>query len=130
VKRPIAAVAAGAFLLAGCAQQPYRPVVDTANSHPAPGHTYADDLSACQALADQRDTASAGASGAVAGAVLGALLGAIVGAGTGYSGALAAQGAGIGAIGGGATSAAASEGNKEAIVQRCLLGRGWNVVGR
>lgn len=130
----VAGISLAALLLASCAQNvgnryTYEPVVDVAAS----GKTheqYAIDLRECQQLAAQRDGTGEAVASAIAGALLGAALGGIVGHAYGAPQHGAAYGAGVGGITAGAKGAAAGHGNQQAIVQRCLTGRGYSVVGR
>lgn len=130
----VAGISLAALLLASCAQNvgnryTYEPVVDVKAS----GKTheqYAIDLDECQKLAAQRDGTGEAVASAIAGALLGAALGGIVGHAYGAPQHGAAYGAGVGGITAGAKGAAAGHGNQQAIVQRCLTGRGYSVVGR
>lgn len=106
--------------LCGCATSQYRPVVDNGVVR----GNYEDDLADCQELANQRPAAAIAAGGAAFGAVFGALLGAAVG----LRGDDIAHVAAWGAASGGVNGAAAGVANQQAIVSRCLSGRGYNVV--
>lgn len=115
-----------ALLLSACASQNYQPVIDTKG---VKMDKYQNDLAECRRLADQvdvaGDTATDTAIGAVAGAAGGALLGAITGnAGTG-----AAIGAAAGGIGGAGTGAIGSNQRQKNIINNCLKGRGYKVLG-
>lgn len=110
----------GATALSGCAVEQYRPLVDSGVSK----GNYEADLSDCQQLAAYRPAAASAAGGAVAGAVLGALLGAAVGLRGDDVSRVAAWGAANGGINGAAYGVA----EQQAIVDRCLAGRGYNVV--
>ena len=132
--RKILAVSAAALMLAGCAQNvngryTYEPVTDVKASGKT-SEQYAVDLRECQQLAAQRDGTGEAVAGAIAGALLGAALGGIVGHAYGAPQHGMAYGAGVGGITAGAKGAAAGHGNQQAIVQRCLAGRGYRVVGR
>lgn len=132
--RKILAVSAAALMLAGCAQNvngryQYQPVVDVKAS----GKThdeYLTDLDECQQLAAQRDGTGEAVASAIAGALLGAALGGIVGHAYGAPQHGMAYGAGMGGIAAGAKGAAAGHQNQQSIVQNCLAGRGYRVVGR
>lgn len=108
-----------AMTLSACATrgQNYAPLVDMQGHH---HESYVQDLSDCQAYARQRPD---GAQGAVAGAIVGAVLGAVI-APRGYRNSFGAYGAGMGA-GAGAGSAMETQ---EAIIKRCMAGRGYNVL--
>lgn len=125
--RIIAAIAL--LSMSACATPPYEPVVDTAFSQPAPGHTYAGDLTDCRLLADRRDARASAAKGAVAGAMLGGALGLLLCAGTGDAGTCGLVGAGAASTTGALSGGASEEGNRRSIVQNCMMNRGWNVVG-
>lgn len=84
------------------------------------------DVYACQQFANQRLSAG---QAAVAGALFGAVLGAALGAAAGGHGRFNGQMAGIGAIGGGVGAAGGAEMNQRAIIMRCMVGRGYNVLG-
>ena len=82
---------------------------------------FAADVAECQAYARGAPDA---ATGAIAGALLGALLGAAL-APAGHRNDLAGYGATMGALSGGT----AAGGSQENIIRRCLVGRGWAVLG-
>lgn len=109
-----------ACLCAGCATNQYRPLVDSGVSR----GNYEDDAADCQHLADQRPAAANAAGGAAAGALLGALLGLAVG----LRGDDVAHVAAWGAASGGINGAAYGTAEQQAIVSRCMAGRGYNVV--
>lgn len=109
-----------ALLCSGCATTQYRPLVDSGVSR----GNYEDDVADCQYLAEQRPAAAPAAGGAAAGAILGALLGAAVGLREDDIAHVAAWGAASGGINGAAYGAA----EQQAIVSRCMEGRGYNVV--
>ena len=121
MKRVIASIAT-ASVLSGCAMQPrgasYVPLVDMQGKDQA---TFTRDVKDCQAYAQQRMSAG---EGAAAGAIAGALLGAAL-APRGHRNYVAARAGGVGAAGGAARATV----NQENIIQRCLAGRGYNVLG-
>ena len=84
---------------------------------------YNADLSECQAYADEVQIAAKATSGAVSGAVVGGVFGAVIG-----SSDTAKRGAGVGAVGG--TARGVSEGLRERqrVIKRCLIGRGYRVL--
>lgn len=113
-------------MLQGCAGPGYgakwEPVVDV---RPEQQASYSNDLAQCQQYATRVIDAQ---QGAVAGAIVGALLGAALGAAAGGNGRFNGQMAGVGAISGGASTAAAAEGGQRGIISRCLAGRGYSVL--
>jgi hypothetical protein len=106
--------------IAGCATTQYRPVVDSGVSR----GNYEEDVAECQNLANQRPAAASAAGGAGAGAVLGALLAVAVG----LRGSDVSNVAAWGAASGGIQGAAYGSAEQQAIVARCMAGRGYNVV--
>jgi uncharacterized protein YcfJ len=86
---------------------------------------YEKDLSECQAYAQQQSgMGETAAKGAGAGAVVGGLLGLVTGGNkTGI-----VQAAGAGAVIGGAGGAFSGNQAQEAVVKRCLSGRGYKVL--
>lgn len=109
-----------ALMLAGCAAQGYRPLVDSGVSR----GNYDDDLADCQDLAAQRPAAALAAGGAAAGAVIGALLAVAVG----LRGDDVAHVAAWGAASGGIDGAAFGVARQREIVSRCMAGRGYDVL--
>lgn len=106
-------------LMTGCATRGanFAPMVDGKGRD---GGDIATNTAECQAYAQQQ--AGAG-TGAVAGAIIGAL----------FMAALAPRGyrnnwAGSGALVGGASGAVGANESQEAIVRRCLQGRGFSVL--
>lgn len=114
----------------GYADSDYRPVVDVYGSRGKDPAHYEYDQAQCQDLGAQRNQVAEGAGGAVVGGALGAAGGAIIGAFTGNAGTGAALGASTGAVAGGASTAHASNRNRQDIVMTCMRNRGWSVVGR
>lgn len=106
----------------GCAGANVRPLVDMKGVNEA---TYESDLKDCQNYAQQQSgMGSTAAKGAGAGAVVGGLLGLV----TGGNGSGIAQAAGAGALIGGAGGAFSGNQAQEAVVKRCLSGRGYKVL--
>lgn len=108
-------------LLSGCAATggaQYRPLIDSANVDAV---RYEGDLYDCQAYARQ---VSGAQERAVVGALFGALLGAAVGHGTGYGNRLAA----LGALSGAAQGGVQGNESQQAVITRCLSGRGYSVL--
>ena len=109
-------------LAVGCAGADVRPLVDMKGVNET---AYEKDLQECQAYAkDQSGMGSTATKGAAAGAVVGGLLGLVTGGNkTGI-----AQAAGAGAVIGGAGGAFSGNQSQEAVVKRCLSGRGYKVL--
>ena len=106
----------------GCAGADVRPIVDMKGVNEA---AYEKDLQECQTYAqEQSGMGSTGAKGAAAGAVVGGLLGLV----TGGNASGIAQAAGAGAVIGGAGGAYSGNQSQEAVVKRCLSGRGYKVL--
>ncbi len=120
MNKRLAGALCATLLCAGCATSQYRPLVDSGVSR----GNYEDDVADCQHLADQRPAAANAAAGATAGAVLGALFGLAVGLRGDDVAHVAAWGAASGGIQGGAYGSV----EQQAIVTRCMAGRGYNVV--
>ena len=111
-----------AAMTAGCAGAGVRPIVDMKGVNET---TYENDLKECQTYAQQQSgMGSTAAKGAGAGAVVGGLLGLV----TGGNGSGIAQAAGAGAVIGGAGGAFSGNQAQEAVVKRCLSGRGYRVL--
>jgi uncharacterized protein YcfJ len=108
------------LFLTGCVEQPYRPIVDTGQRI----GNYDEDLNACTAIASQVQPANNAAAGIVAGAIIGALLGKAAGLNNHYAGQVAATGA----VAGGVNGLAYGSAEWTAIVNRCMAGRGYNVL--
>jgi uncharacterized protein YcfJ len=86
---------------------------------------YEKDLSDCQAYAQQQSgMGETAAKGGGAGAVVGGLLGLV----TGGNASGIAQAAGAGAVIGAAGGAFTGNQAQEAVVKRCLSGRGYKVL--
>lgn len=115
----IVAVLSMATVFAGCAT--HVPVIDTKG---VDMNAYTTDLGECQKYAEQINPAGTAAVGAGAGAVFGALLGATIG-GRGSAG----YGARIGAAEGVGTGAAGGAGKQIQIINNCMAGRGYRVLG-
>lgn len=105
--------------LSACAT--HRPVIDTQG---VAMNRYSADLRDCQGFAQQRDAAASTAAGAGMGAVFGALIGAAIGGRDG-----ARLGAQVFAVEGAASGLASGAGAQIAIVNRCMAGRGYRVLG-
>ena len=106
----------------GCAGADVRPIVDMKGVNQA---SYDKDLQECQDYAkEQSGMGSTAAKGAGAGVVVGGLLGLV----TGGNASGIAQAAGAGAVIGGAGGAFSGNQAQEAVVKRCLSGRGYKVL--
>ena len=120
MKAKLAFVACLAMSLGGCAVEQYRPLTDSGVSK----GSYEADLADCQQLAAQRPAAQQAAGGAAVGAVLGAVLAAAVG----LRGNDVARVAAWGAANGGVQGVVVGSAQQRDIVDRCMAGRGYNVV--
>jgi hypothetical protein len=110
------------IIAVGCAGADVRPIVDMKGVNEA---AYEKDLQECQAYAkEQSGMGGTAAKGAGAGAVVGSLLGLVTGGNT--TGIV--QAAGAGAVIGGAGGAFSGNQAQEAVVKRCLGGRGYKVL--
>ena len=109
-------------LAAGCAGSNVRPLVDMKGVNES---TYESDLKDCQNYAQQQSgMGETAAKGTAAGAVVGGLLGLV----TGGNSSGIAQAAGAGAVIGAAGGAFSGNQAQEAVVKRCLSGRGYKVL--
>jgi len=106
----------------GCAGANVRPLVDMKGVNDA---AYEKDLQDCQTYAkEQSGMGETAAKGAGAGAIVGGLLGLVTGGNT--TGIV--QAAGAGAVIGAAGGAFTGNQGQEAVVKRCLSGRGYKVL--
>jgi len=122
MKKLIALCSFTAIATVGCAGADVRPLVDMKGVNQS---AYESDLKDCQAYAQQQSgMGSTAAKGAVAGVVVGGLLGLV----TGGNSSGIAQAAGAGAVIGGAGGAYSGNQGQEAVVKRCLSGRGYKVL--
>ena len=122
LKKLIALCSLTAIVTVGCAGADVRPLVDMKEVNQS---AYESDLKDCQAYAQQQSgMGSTAAKGAVAGVVVGGLLGLV----TGGNSSGIAQAAGAGAVIGGAGGAYSGNQGQEAVVKRCLSGRGYKVL--
>lgn len=122
MKKTVTGAMLAALVCASCATTQYRPLVDSGISR----GNYDDDVADCQQLADQRPAAAHAAGGAAVGAVFGALLAVAVG----LRGDDVAHVAAWGAASGGINGAAYGSAEQQAIVSRCMAGRGYEVVAQ
>jgi outer membrane lipoprotein SlyB len=128
MKTIMALASVGMVLAVGCAQQSYRPTVDTYNNPNAQNLTR--DEAECRELARQASGGTAGetAKGAVGGGLLGAAAGAAIGAAAGSPGKGAAIGAAAGGMGGGAYKGLSSDKKFKEAFRNCMRNRGYNVI--
>ena len=112
----------GAVLLTACAGAEVRPIVDMKGVNET---RYEKDLAECQGYAKEAPgMGSTAAKAAGAGIVVGGLLGLVTGSNT--TGIV--QSAGAGAVIGGAGGAYKGNESQEAVVKKCLVGRGYKVL--
>ena len=110
------------LLLGACAGADIRPIVDMRGVNEA---RYENDLTECQNYAKEAGgMGGKAAKGAGAGAVVGGLLGLV----TGGNRTEIIQAAGAGTVIGGAGGAYKGNESQEAIVKKCLVGRGYKVL--
>ena len=84
---------------------------------------YEQDLAECREYGSEVKTGEKAAKGAVSGAVVGGLIGAAVGNSRDVE-----RGSGAGAVTGGAKGISQGEREEQAVVKRCLRGRGYKVL--
>lgn len=96
------------------------PIIDTQGVNMA---QYEVDLEDCYAYADQVQVGRQAVVGATAGAAVGGVFGAIIGDSD-----TAQRGAGVGAVGGGARGVGRGLVERERVIRRCLIGRGYRVL--
>ena len=108
--------ALAALLLTACASHP-DPIIDQKGVDMA---QYEKDLAECKEYAAGVDVAEGAAKGGAVGAVVGAAAGAISGN--------AGRGAGYGGIAGATRSGLGNKREQEAVVKRCVAGRGYKVL--
>ncbi|HEU0118655.1 MAG TPA: glycine zipper family protein [Alphaproteobacteria bacterium] len=113
------------LLLSACADS-YQPVVDMKHVDP---NKYQADLAECRQYANQVDVAGDAGTDALVGAGIGAAGGAVLGAITGSAGMGAAIGAAGGGIAGGTGGGLNSGQRQKNIINNCLKGRGYKVLG-
>jgi len=122
----ISLLAVAGFALAACAAQNYQPVIDP---YGVDMGRYQADLASCRALAEQVDATGDTAENALIGAGVGAAGGAALGALSGDAGIGAATGAVIGAFGAGGASGIEKNQRQKTIINNCLKGRGYKILG-
>jgi hypothetical protein len=125
----IAAIATAAAILAGglagCAET-YQPIVDRQGIDPA---AYERDLAECRDYARRVDPGRSAAKGGLIGGAIGAAVGAVVGALTGNIGQAVAIGAAGGATGGVIRGGVQGGARQKRVINGCLRGRGYRVLG-
>lgn len=113
-----------ALLLASCSSiedlTGNNPIIDTQSVNLT---RYNTDLLQCQNYADEVAIVQKAGSGAVTGAVVGGVFGAVLG-----NNDTAKKAAGIGAVGGGARGVGEGIRERERVIKRCLMGRGYRVL--
>lgn len=117
-------VLAPLLLLASCGSledlSGNNPIIDTQGVNIA---SYNADLAQCEDYADEVALAQKAGAGAVSGAVVGGVVGAVVG-----NSSTTQRGAGIGAVAGGARGVGEGIRERERVIKRCLIGRGYRVL--
>ena len=112
------------FGLGGCAgvdrMVGNKPIIDTKGVDMV---AYERDLAECNAYADQVDVARKTASSAAVGAVVGGAVGAAAG-----NSETAKRGAGVGAATGTLRGVSSSMNERQRVIGKCLLGRGYLVL--
>lgn len=84
---------------------------------------YDQDLVECRLYADEVEIAQKAGAGAVSGAVVGGVFGAVWG-----NSDTAKRGAGVGAVAGTARGVGEGLRDREMVIKRCLMGRGYRVL--
>lgn len=111
---------ASVLTLAACGSLRDEPIIDTRGVNLS---QYEDDLADCETFADQVRGGQKIVGGAAAGAVFGGVIGAVAG-----NRRSAERAAGVGAVVGGARGAGDTARDREQVVRRCLIGRGYRVL--
>ena len=96
------------------------PIIDTLGVNMT---HYNSDLAECQQYANDVEIAQKAAVGAASGAVVGGVFGAVLG-----NSDTAQRGAGVGAVGGGTRGIRQGIRERERVIKRCLIGRGYRVL--
>lgn len=107
------------LILSACASDEV--IVDTKGVNE---QRYQQDLAECEVYSQQVSTGKTIAKRGTRGAVIGGAIGAIVG-----DGSSTAKGAGVGAVAGSARDSREAENKKTQVIQNCLQGRGYKVLG-
>jgi outer membrane lipoprotein SlyB len=84
---------------------------------------YDQNLIECQQYANEVEIARKAGTGAIGGAVIGGVFGAVLGNSN-----TAKRGAGVGVVGGAAKGVGQGLHEREAVIKRCLTGRGYRVL--
>jgi hypothetical protein len=114
------------LVVSGCARAPVEPVIDMKGVDTA---QYQSDLTECRGYAEQVDAVGNTAEDTAIGAIGGAAFGAIIGAVFHVPAAGAALGAAAGGFGAGSGGLSASMQRKNIIMDRCLMNRGYKILG-
>ncbi|MEC7765794.1 MAG: glycine zipper family protein [Pseudomonadota bacterium] len=96
------------------------PIIDTLGVNLA---QYNRDLAECQQYANEVEIAQKAAVGAASGAAVGGVFGAVLG-----NSETARRGAGVGAVGSGARGVREGIRERDRVIKRCLIGRGYRVL--
>ncbi len=112
-------------LAVGCAHA-YQPVVDMKGVDP---YRYEQDLAECRRYAEQVSPLQDAGLSALIGAAGGAALGAASGAAFGSPATGAAAGAALGGVGGAGYGGLSGADRQKSIINNCLHGRGYRVLG-
>jgi len=116
MKTRLLLLAVSAVLISACAR--HQVIIDPAGVDEA---QYQQDLAECKKIAKQVDQKAG--EGAVAGAVISGAIGAILGDRRDVE-----RLAGVGAVSGGASGAAATRQEKDRVIKNCLRNRGYSVL--
>ena len=96
------------------------PIIDTLGVNLA---QYNRDLAECQQYANEVEIAQKAAVGAASGAAAGGVFGAVLG-----NSETAKRGTGLGAVGGGTRGVREGIRERDRVIKRCLIGRGYRVL--
>jgi len=96
------------------------PIIDTLGVNMT---RYNRDLTECQQYANEVEIVRKAAVGAASGATVGGVFGAVLG-----NNDTAQRGAGVGAVAGGARGVSEGIRERERVIKRCLIGRGYRVL--
>jgi len=96
------------------------PIIDTLGVNLT---QYNHDLAECQQYANEVEIAQKAAIGAASGAAVGGVFGAVLG-----NSETVRRGAGLGAVGGGTRGVREGIRERDRVIKRCLIGRGYRVL--
>ena len=108
----------GMFMMAGCAHDP---IIDMRG---VDERKFRQDLADCRGYANQVNVAESATKEAAIGAAVGGLIGAAIGDSD-----TAERIGGAAAVGGAGEGAASAEKRKKRVLHRCMIGRGYRVLG-